>query len=380
MQIGLYELLPLFIRLKDAEASGSGSGDPLLKRVVGCVQAETDEIVALIDGLRELITISSTTEQILELLATYLGLGGKFSAVVESPREYVRDLAASHKIKGTLLSLVREQKARAVGTDTYIHELWKDEQQAVDEYHPNLSDTLYGSGMKAARVVFIEGVREEFPTESDGSVTGVFVEDQVPYSDAKHYRTALDHVFPIHVVIPPPTIRTAFEDEVDTPTDTLGGQIYALLEDQVSQQEDSIEILKLCVASCQVSCQERCEVLCELTCETTCENSCQAACEAECQATCQQFCEASCESDCQDACQGFCQSDCQATCQSACQINCQQNCQFGCENASESCTSFCETNCQIDAEVFCSETCQTFCQSDAQQPCEPGQPPAGEGG
>ena len=377
MNIGLYDLLPLAIRVHDQKASGAGSEDSILTRVIGTVvQDETDELVALIAGMRDLIQPSLTTDLILSLLAEYLGVTGfSFSEVENDRGEYVANLADAHKIKGTLLSILREMQARNIAPDTFIHELWKDERYAVDEYALIESDTLYGSGMKAARIVFINDPYEAEPTPSDGSVKGIFAEDQVPFLTANQWRERLNNVFPIHVIVPVPVCRVALSDDAPVMTEDFKGTIYGLFEDNFPIITDELEIVIECVASCQVSCQERCETLCEFTCETTCESSCQALCESDCQAVCQSFCQASCESDCQDSCQSFCQASCQSVCQSACEVNCQQACQFGCQDATESCQSFCELNCQTDAEIICSDQCQTTCQSAAQNPCPTGEIP-----
>lgn len=386
MRIGLYDLLPLIIRLRDEEASGAGGQDPILKRIVGTVvQDETDSMVALIAGMRDLLSVGTTTDLILSLLARYLGLTEyPFSEVVTNRREYVASLVDSHRIKGTLLSILRDMNARNIAEGHYIHELWKYVLNAVDEYVPTAIDAPYSTAYKAARVVFIqdpygEGPPEDGPAPSDGSTLGIFAENQVPYLTAKGWREDLNNVFPIHVLIPPPVRRVGVDDTAPVMTDDLGGQIYVMLDDQYPLIEDDLEIFKQCISVCQVSCQERCETLCEFTCETTCETACQAQCEEGCQAVCQSFCEASCELGCQDACQSFCQSDCQTTCQSACEVTCQQACQFGCQDAAENCQSFCEFNCQTDAEIICEDQCQITCQTAAQEPCPDGGPPGGEG-
>lgn len=383
--IGLYELLPLVIRLADERASGSPGSDPILKRVISTIEDETDEQIALIEGMRELLSFDTTTDLILALLAKFLGITEyPFSEIEDDQREYAKGIAYAHRVKGTLLSLLRDMKYRQIAEGTYIHEMWKWEINAVDEYVPTEDDVPYSAAYKAARIVFIsdpygEGPPDGGPMPSDGSTTGVFVEDQVPYSEAKHFRDALNNVIPIHVLIPIPAKRKAFEDDGPTMTDELEGQVYALLDDNYRIDSDELEVLTQCVAACQVACQERCETLCELTCETTCETSCQAQCESDCQATCQFYCQDSCEGQCQDSCQAFCQSGCQTTCQSACEVNCQQACQFACQDAVESCQSFCEQNCQTDLEVGCTDACQTTCQSPAQQPCPGGGTPGGEG-
>lgn len=385
MKVGLYELLPLFIRMKDEEASGAGGTDPILKRIVGVIQDETDEMTALIAGIRDLISFDSTTDLILNVLARFLGVTEfPFSEIVTDKREYARGLADSHKIKGTVLSIIRERTARGLAADTYIHELWKWVINAVDEYVPEEIDAPYNSAYKSARVVFIDdptgsGPPEDGPAPSDGTEFGIYVEDQIPYSTAKEWRRKLNNVFPIHVLVPPPVRRREFEDDVEAIDDDLGGQVYALFTDRYFVDSDALTILKECVSACQVTCQERCEVLCEFSCETTCETSCQALCESECQSTCQHFCEEACEQECQDSCQSFCQGNCQSLCQSACEINCQQACQYGCQDADEVCQSFCEMNCQTDRQILCDDTCQTLCQSNAQAPCPDGTLPAGEG-
>jgi len=386
VKIGLYDLLPLVIRIRDEQASGAGNNESILNRVVGTVvQDEMDELVALIAGMRNLIQPSLTTDLILAILADYLGVTEfSFSEVVVNKREYVADLVDSHKIRGTLLGILREMNSRNITTLTYIHEMWKYIREPVDEYILDEMDAPYNTAIKAARVVFINdpggdgpGVGEPIP--SDGSVKGIFAVDQVPFQTANQWREQLNNVFPINVIVPVPVCRIAMDDTQPAITDSIAGHVYIILNDQYPAISDGLEIIIQCVASCQVSCQERCETLCELTCETTCETSCQALCEADCQAICQTFCQASCEENCQDSCQEFCQSNCQTLCQSACEVNCQQACQFGCQDASESCQSFCEVNCQTDAEIICDDMCQMTCQSSAQQPCPPGESPT-EGG
>lgn len=385
-KVGLYELLPLIIRMRDEEASGAGVDAPLLKRIVGTVQDEHDAMVALIAGMRDLINTRTTTDLILSLLGQQLGFTEfPWATIVNEPREYANSQVDGHKVRGCLLGILRDMQARNIADKTYIWELFKTERHAVDDYVVTEEDAPYGTADRAARVIFIDdptevGAPVGGPDPSDGSTIGVFAIDQIPYSTAKLYRESLNNVFPIHVIIPVPTIRTAFDDVNSVPTDDLGGVVYALFLDNYRVDHDELAIITECVANCQVSCQERCETLCELTCETTCETSCQAECEDSCQATCQNFCQGSCESGCQDPCQNFCQSACEGICQAACEANCQQNCQFGCQSAGESCQSFCELNCQTDAELVCTDTCQTVCQTPAQQPCDPGTPPAGEGG
>lgn len=385
MTIPLYELLPAIIRARDEEASGSATTDPLLKRVVGTVQDEVDDYIQIVEEMRNLIRPSLTSALILSLLAKYLGFTEfPFSEVASNPREYVASEVDGHKIKGTFLGLLREMNARNIASGHYIQELWKTTVNAVDEYVPTQADGPYDSIYPAARIVFIEDPYDEGPpaggpAPSDGSTTGIFVENQAPYSVAKQFRQQLNNVFPIQVIVPTPTERIAFNDTYNVPTDSLEGTIYVLLNDFYAVTQDQLEVITQCVSNCQVSCQERCETLCELTCETTCEQACQALCESDCQAICQTFCQGSCETGCQDPCQNFCQSSCEGQCQSACEVQCQQQCQFGCQTAGESCQSFCENNCQTDAEVLCDDSCQMTCQSDAQNPCDSG-PPAGEGG
>lgn len=382
---GLYELLPLAIRIRDEEASGSPAADPILKRVVGTVEDETDEITALIAGMRELLSFDATTDLILALLAHFLGVTEyPFSEIEENSREYVKEVAYAHRVKGTLLSILREMKYRGLADGTYIHVLWKWEINAVDEYVPSEVDVPYNSAYKSARVVFVddpydEGAPEDGPLPSDGSTEGVFVENQVSYSQAKTYRESLNNVFPIHVLVPPPTKRSDFEDDAPEMTDEIAGYISAIFDDHYRIDSDDLQILTQCVSACQVSCQERCETLCEFTCETSCEQACQALCEADCQSTCQSFCQASCEESCQDSCQSFCQSECQTNCQSACELGCQQACQFGCQSSEESCQSYCELNCQTASEIGCEDQCQVACQSAAQEPCPDGGTPGGEG-
>lgn len=381
MKIGLYDLLPLIIRLRDAEASGQGSDDPILKRIVGAVQDETDIIVALIEGIQDLISPSSTTDLILSLLSNYLGSTEfPFSSITADRRNYVATLSARHRIKGTVLSILKERAARAIAAGTYIHELYKWELNAVDEYVVSPDEAPYSTAYRAARVVFIAGDEPGLgePLQSDGLDIGVFAVDQIGYGEAKDFRRRLNNVFPINVLIPPPVDRTEFEDQVSSSSDDIAATVYVLFEDRVTSQEDELVIQKQCQSGCQLSCQERCEVLCEFTCETTCESTCQAQCENNCQATCQFFCEASCEQGCQDACQSFCQGSCQSECQTDCEYSCQQQCQSGCQSSGESCQSYCETNCQFDVEVVCTDACQFSCQSSAQDPCDGG-PPASEG-
>lgn len=379
--IGFYDLLPLFLRLKDKEASGQGGQESVFQRLMGVFDDERDVMIALIDGMRDLLDPSHTTELCLTFLANFLGVTEfPFSEVTEDRREYVRNLIDAHGIKGTLLSIYREMQARDVASGVFVHELWKTTLYAVDEYVATEADIAYpDSAYKSARVVFINGEPVDEPLPSDGDTPGEYVDQQVDYATARDYRERLNNVFPIHVLVPPPVIRTSLEDEPDELSDSLGGAIYAIFRDDYRVERDDLEVTTACIAGCQLSCQDRCETLCELTCETSCETNCQAACEEDCQAICESFCQSSCELGCQDACQSFCQSECQTTCQSACESACQQACQFACQGAVESCQSYCEFNCQTAQQVACSTGCQISCQSAAQDPCG-GAGPAGGGG
>ena len=378
--VGLYDLLPLIIRIHDKQASGQAGQDTILQKLFAAFDDERDAMLALIEGMRDLLSPRTTTDLCLSLLANFLGVTEfPFSEVAHEPQEYVQGLVAAHRMKGTILSILKEMHARDITSGVFIHELWKETINAVDEYVPNASDVPYpDDAYKSARVIFVEGT--EGPVElSDGETTGEYAVGQyMPYSEAKGWRDRLNNVFPIHVLVPPPVIRTAFEDQVDEIGDYVANYIYALFRDDYRVEQDELTVLTQCIANCQVSCQERCETLCELTCETSCETSCQAACEEDCEAVCQTFCQTTCELTCQDACQSFCQSECQSTCQGACESGCQQACQFECQNATENCQSFCEFNCQTDREVACSEQCQNNCQTAAQDPCDGG-PPVNEG-
>lgn len=369
--VGLYDLLPLILRVRDSEASGGGGVTPILQRIVGTVEDETEAMRLLITGMRDLLNPLLTTDLILALLAQQLGVTEfPFSEVESEPRQYVRDLVDSHSIKGTILSIIRESKARSINSGVFIHELWKTAVNAVDEYIADEVDVAYpDSAYKAARVVYVEGDGSETVIPSDGLTPGVFVDAQVPYSEAKEWRERLNNVFPIHVLLPVPTIRTPLEDENGEIDDGVGGKVYVVFRDEYRVEGDALTVTTQCVSGCQLSCQDRCEALCELTCETTCETSCQAQCEADCQATCQSFCQQSCELGCQDPCQSLCQQSCEAVCESGCESACQQNCQNGCQAANESCQSFCEMNCQTPREVACGDACQVACQSNAQTPC-----------
>lgn len=375
MSVGLYDLLPLFIRLRDKEASGRGGNDPILKRIVDCFQDEADATYALIAGMRELLSPRTTSDLMLALLANYLGIEFSFTEIEEHPREYVEDLPNLHKIKGTILSIIREMKTRRIGENIIIHELWKTEINAVDEYIVSPEEAGSEDAYKSARVVFIGDVDDGYGYSYEDLVPlwydkpGEFVYGQVAYSQAKQWRDRLNNVFPIHVLVPVPVRRKALDDEVETTGDELATTVVGTFVDRYMFDHDNLRVAIACVAACQVSCQNRCEVLCELSCETNCESSCQAACEADCQAICQSFCQNSCELQCQDACQDFCQSVCEADCEAACEGDCQQQCQNDCQSASEVCQSFCEMNCQTDAEVHCQDNCQVSCQSPAQVGC-----------
>ena len=387
MNIGLYDLLPLVIQIRDQEASGGSGGASILQRVVGgAIQDEADSMVALIAGMRSLISPLSTTDLILSIIARFLGLTEfSFSDVVSDQRQYTAELPYAHRIKGALLSIIRERHSRNIAPKTYLHELWKYEVNAVDEYVVKPSEAPSGTADRAARVVFIDDPTESGPPvggppPSDGSVTGEFAAGQIPYLTAKDWRRLLNNVFPVHVIVPPRVSRWDESEIVSVPTDAISATVFALFSDASNMPTDSLLVHKTCTADCQLGCQTRCEVLCEFTCETTCENSCQAKCENECQATCQFYCEDDCQLSCIDACQSFCQTQCQSVCQGDCESSCTQDCQNGCQNSDEICASFCQVNCQnTGTETICTDTCQVNCQSDAQQPCPDGQLPVGEG-
>lgn len=371
MTVGIYDLLPLVLRVRDLEASGLNGDDPILKRVIDAVQGEMDVTTALIKGMRLLLSPALTGDLTLALLANQLGVSQfPFSEVENNPREYVRTLDESHKIKGTLLSIIREMKYRNIAEGVRVWELVKTVINAVDEYtiyEGNLGTTSY----RSARVIFVEdvygdAVRPASPAEHE---PGVYSSGQIPYAEAKLWWDRLANVSPIHVFVPPKITRQALDDSPNTISDENAGHIYATFNDSYTLEQDSLVILTNCTSNCQASCQTRCEVLCEGSCQSSCEKSCQAKCEGACQSDCQSFCQGGCEQSCEDPCQAHCQTSCEAACQGTCEYVCEQTCEATCETAAETCQNKCELHCQTGTEIQCTTTCELACQFQAQQPC-----------
>lgn len=377
-KIGAYDLLPLVLRQKDSDASGDLPGGPILQQILAAIQEQIDSTAGLIEGLRGLINLESTSSLILALLTKALGSESPQELPLFHQREYAKELVNSYKIKGLVLSWIRMMKLKGLGNYNPV-ELYKGSLNETVDYSASQS---LSHPYRAARVLFTSsipyGLRMGAVLESvlpwEGPVDlrctnhSGLVPGQLSYPDALSLVHDLQEVVPIQVLPPVPICTEDYPDWVKETCDGAdGSRMVALFDEEPSNLIADDESLTLtCTGACQLSCQTKCAALCELSCKSSCEPVCQARCEHKCQNACMFFCQEACEQGCEDPCQSYCQDTCQSSCQSSCRQQCQQHCQGTCQSYEETCKGYCQAHCQTSIQYSCQDACELACQTPAQ--------------
>ena len=119
----------------------------ILSGILSMLEEDSETMVSLISGIRNTIDIDNTSLALLPYLAAIVGDNIPASLDSTHQREYLKNLVALYKIKGTYQSIVNVGKTR--GYDFDIVELWKHDHNETFEY-----DTIESSyyGIKSARV------------------------------------------------------------------------------------------------------------------------------------------------------------------------------------------------------------------------------------
>jgi hypothetical protein len=147
-RVQLYDLLPLIIRIKDAEASGDVSGGPILKQIVGMLQEQFGETEELIAGLKALYNVVTTNTEYLTLINQLLGSSYYDGWTDDLIRFFTSDALAFHKMHGTVFGINKKLKYRSDGKYS-VSELYKHEPNEMGDYSLNKNGT---HTYKAARV------------------------------------------------------------------------------------------------------------------------------------------------------------------------------------------------------------------------------------
>ena len=340
---GLYELLPLIIRIRDRfSLPDADAGEGVIERICWALDQETDAISQDIAGLLVLLDPDNCDSQYLLYLSMALGMPLGSTLDENFRRWLTKNLVNLWKIKSTHPSwnltwrwtLDREIRA---------HELFKNEIYAEDDYsrYPT-----YGWNLKAARV-------ELFEILPDGST------NWIPLSQARGIYEYVERLRPAHVLLRQYAEKIYLADTAGVVSDT-GTSILSTgtFIDDVPHITDDVEFTATCLATCESACQEYCQ--------TTCEES---ACEVVCETGCEVACEILCEIQCQEACEVVCQAGCIYACENSCQAF---TCQFGsAQGAGGPCVDACELDCEFDCEQGCEAfVCETQGQEGGCANCE----------
>lgn len=397
--IGVYELLPLMLRLKDQESSYTPDGT-VLQKILDALQEQVDETEEFILGLRNLINLDITQDFILSLIVKAMGGTPLPNDTEFNQREMAKEQVNSYKIKGTVLSWVRMMKLRTVGNFSVV-ELYKSELDERTSYsivctpsHPYRSSRVLFRGTSYGMGAVIESLPPwDNPVEQECEDHSGLVPDQLGYASSVEILNLLEEVRPIHVWTPVPICITSCEDTIkDTCDGGEGSKIILSF-----REPSSVSAMRPCKTSCELGCETACEEdcesscqrSCELGCEPLCESSCQAGFEGVCQTACQTYCEDTCEASCEPTCQQTCQvsrtfnptfvvgdtleliTNCTSVCQTGCQEKCEVFCELSCESTcEEDCQARCEDECQISCEFFCQEACEAACETPCQSYCQ----------
>lgn len=330
----IYKLLPAIIRTRDLLASEISGDSPVLERLLEAFEEVYDIVVGDIEGLPELLSDFGPTYSL--YLALFLGsLLDTTKGQVERER-LVKSLVSTYKIKGTSLSWRKAWALVSISAPNII-ELYKSQINETGDYS-SVEDPSHL--IPSARISFYGACDTICETGAETQ--------ELSREEQEELFELIDHVRPIHVLLPQEVVTGEVTDPFADVLDTLGcstscetgeeswsgSNVIASFESAFPGiSEDSLEIKLSCITYCQQSCTSCCETSCEqsycqLKCEQDCETNCTVSCEEFCQACCQQNCQQSCELHCQDACQGFCEFGCENACQAH---ECESGtCQAGC--------------------------------------------------
>lgn len=166
--IRLYDLLPLIIRMRDAEASGGEGIDPILARVTDrLLQDEADEHVALVQGLRDLYDCLQVENPYRTLLFQFLGQQRAEGWSESLERFVLCETIPWHKISGTVHGWEKTMAYRLAGAYDFF-ELYKTELNETGDYSNHTNATY---PYRAARVgIAPAGL---FPYEQSDTITTV---------------------------------------------------------------------------------------------------------------------------------------------------------------------------------------------------------------
>lgn len=385
----------------------------ILSGILSMLEEDSETMVSLISGIRQTIDIDNTSLALLPYLAAIVG--GKIPASLDEThqREYLKNLVALYKIKGTYRSITNVGKMR--GYDFDIVELYKHDVNETFDYDTE-RNTYFNK--QSARVdlttcgssceTICESVCETLQEPFEGETMSVW--------EAMQLWEELADFHPIHVLIRPNGQFQEFEDQHDwyecltccTGCETScesscesgfqrsdSSKVISDFNDAY-EHADELTVASWCVTSCETACQDCCEIGCETSCvsqcETTaCEGFCEMACQGICEYNCQnagqvsQGCELTCQLRCEEMCQLLCQHACQwnlqecVPCERGCETLCMVWCELGCETGG--CETYCTAGCEVHCEDYCESTgiesictgtCQVGCISMCEAICQTG--------
>lgn len=192
--IRVYDLLPLILRLRDAEASGSGGIDPILQRITErLLQDETDTHAALVAAMKDLYNCLTVDNPFRTLLFQFIGQQVAEGWTESLERFLLCDAVPWHKISGTVHGWSKTMIYRVAGTYDF-RELYKSEINEVGDYNPRSNSTF---PYRAARVAL--------------SPAGLF-----PYDWSTDTITCVPPYIPGQV---PPTPEPPAEPDYDVPAE-----------------------------------------------------------------------------------------------------------------------------------------------------------------
>ncbi len=123
----IYELLPLFLKMKDMEASGSSGQDPILKKIIDSVEEQVVGTERFAVGLLQLHNVLTTNVEYLPFINRLLGSSYYDGWTDDLKRLFSSEAIPWHKIHSTAFSVNKKLKYRALGAYT-ITELYKHDQ------------------------------------------------------------------------------------------------------------------------------------------------------------------------------------------------------------------------------------------------------------
>lgn len=237
---------------------------PILERMFWVFERASEDVQAMIRGLPLLNDPGHADVEALPYILSLLGgrLPADQSEVLQ--REYVRQVIALHKIKGTTQAIVKGGRHRNLGTlkireltKTTFNEARGDYGEEFDDEHPLRAARVDLASCNTQCESFTEyalGSGEEY------SGTNLTVREQIRY-----WEQELDDVRPVHVLIRRLMFLQQFNEEWAVSNDTVAILTTASLIDEFEPTEDELTITATCVGTCETSCQTCREELCIYT-------------------------------------------------------------------------------------------------------------------